>query len=105
VIEVATATEVALTSKLHDRLQAVPSEARDVIVKQANGLVGALTLLEKIDGISRSDSQLERVKDQLAKPRNDAVHRGLKPPDATTLQRAVTTARAVLDRYSPLPQP
>lgn len=72
------------------------------VAKGANGLVGLLRLLESIDGLSKPESLVARVADQLAKPRNDAVHRGSLPTDP---ERAYAAARAILDRYSPLAQP
>jgi len=60
--------------------------------KQANGLVGLLTLLEKIDEVDGAHSLTRRASDQLAGPRNDAAHRGLPPVDANAARRALATA-------------
>lgn len=105
VIEAATATEVALTRALDSRLRTLAPPARHIIAKQANGLVGLLTLLEKIDQVASTDRLVRRVADQLAGPRNDATHRGLPPTDANATARAFSTARTVLDHYSPLGRP
>ncbi|GAB3917704.1 hypothetical protein GCM10011575_41620 [Microlunatus endophyticus] len=102
VIDAATATEVALTGALDVRLRGIGSSAREVIAKNANGLVGLITLLESIDDRARNESLVKRVADQLAGPRNDAAHRGAIPANA---RRAFSTAKAVLDQYSPLGQP
>lgn len=105
VIEAATATEVGLARALAGRLVYISARARQTVAKQANGLVGLLTLIESIDGVAKSDSLAERVKDQMAGPRNNAVHRGTVPEGTTVAQKALATAKAVLERYSPLPRP
>ena len=49
-------------------------------------------------------SAARRVRDQLSDPRNAAAHRGASP-DRTAAERAIKTARALLDAVSPLPPP
>lgn len=101
VIEAATATEVALTRAFGVELPHIAPSTRDLIVKNANGLVGLLRLLESMEGVEQRDSLVNRVSHQLANPRNDAVHRGSSPANP---DKAFFTARAVLDRHSPLPR-
>lgn len=103
IIEAATAAEVALARALDTRLGEIGLPARQLIAKQANGIVGLLKLLESVDGAEEA-SLRGRVTDKLAGPRNNAVHRG-EPIEATVALEAFATARAVLDRYSPLVRP
>lgn len=103
VIELATAAEVCMTGALASRLSSVTESARELIVKQANGLVGLVGLLEQLDGTAKADSLVNRVAHRLAGLRNLAAHQGAPPADASELVEAEQAARAVIDRYSPLP--
>lgn len=100
VIEAATAAEIALGRSLHDRLGGIAEEAREMIVVQANGLIGMLRVIEHIDGLPQSSWR--RVADRLANPRNRAVHAGVVPSDAAS---ALAEARSLVERFSPLPLP
>lgn len=68
VIEAATAAEVALAGALDVRLSDVAAATRELILKNANGLVGLLKLLESIDGVTQSERLSKRVADQLNPP-------------------------------------
>lgn len=104
IIEAATAVEVALARALDSRLSSVDARARQLITKQSNGLMGLLKLLEAFGGVE-AESLVGEVMRKLAKPRNDAVHRGASPIDSQVASQASATAKAVLDRYSPLEPP
>jgi hypothetical protein len=102
IIDVATAVEVALSRALDRRLSAQPKAARDRITTMANGVVGLIDLLESIDGTEHPRRNL--VMNRIAGPRNRAAHRGITPtPDEVT--KASSTARILLDEYSPVPTP
>lgn len=100
VIEAATAVEVALARRLHDRLSALSEVARERMIVNANGLVGLLRLVEDIEGVS--ESSWRRVADRLANPRNQAVHAGVAP---SAVASALDEATSIVQLYAPLPLP
>ena len=78
VIEVGTAVEVALSRAVHDRLATLAEGARNQVIIDAGGVVGLVRILEKLDGRVQK-SLVKRTMDQLASPRNQAVHAARAP--------------------------
>ncbi|MFC9420045.1 hypothetical protein, partial [Bacillus mobilis] len=103
VIEVGTAVEVALSRAIHDRLAMLAEGARNQVIIDAGGVVGLVRILEKLDG-DVPKSLVKRTMDQLASPRNQAVH-AAKEPSKDVLQKAFQTAVELLTKYDPLPAP
>lgn len=102
VIEAATAAEIALAGAIERRLPQVHPKGVDTITHQANGAVGLLDLVTGLSNGNPGPVSRGRVMDQLAGPRNRAVHSGTAPTDDQR-RRAIETARALLNEYSPLP--
>lgn len=104
VIDACAATEVALSSYLRTALvqKGMTAETIKKTLQGADGVVGLFRLaLVSGGGFPVSDS---RVMDQLAGPRNRAVHQG-DALDARVAQRAVETASAIVGAAQPLPSP
>ena len=103
VITACSAAEVAL-SESADRLLAASGRSegeRDEILGRVSGLAELCRLNgARPKGLPVS---LKRVIDQLARPRNEAAHKGREPSEDDTLN-AVRAARALL-AVSPLPSP
>ena len=103
VITACSAAEVAL-SESADRLLAASGRSeteRDEILRRISGLAELCRLNgARPKGLPVS---LRRVMDQLARPRNEAAHKGREPSEDDTLN-AVRAARALL-AVSPLPSP
>jgi hypothetical protein len=104
VIDLGTAAEVCLSRQLHDRLSALDEPARERIIRECNGLAGQLGLLQDIDGVAPEDPKRSRVMNRLAEPRNRAVHAATNPTPEER-RSAHAEAKAILDRYDPLPTP
>lgn len=102
-IEVGTAVEVALSRAVHDRLAMLTEGARNQVIIDAGGVVGLVRILEKLDGRAHK-SLVNRTMDQLASPRNQAVH-AAKAPSKEVLHKAFQTAIELLTKYDPLPAP
>ena len=92
-----------MAQALAARLGKLSEAARNQIVLQANGLTGLAKLLEAIDG-RRSSPSAGRIANELAGPRNKAVHVGIHPTQ-TEVKKAQEVAKGLLNAYSPLPQP
>ncbi|MDI2036849.1 hypothetical protein PJL15_03987 [Paenarthrobacter nitroguajacolicus] len=103
VIELGTAVEVALSRSIHDRLNGLSEAARNQIIVNAGGVVGLVRILEKLDE-SPQKSFAKRTMDQLAYPRNLAVHAAGQPA-LETVRNAFHTGRELLSRYAPLAGP
>lgn len=104
IIEANTAAEVGMAHAIHDRLSTLSEDAREQIVKQANGVVGLAKLLVVIDGSVGSVPSSPKISNQLAGPRNRAAHRGAAPSQ-DEVDQARNVAKSLLDAYSPLPGP
>jgi hypothetical protein len=103
VISACSAAEVALSESARAVL-AGAGRTDDEIAEILGGVNGVVELYRL--NASRPTSprvSIRRVMDQLARPRNRAVHEG-DEPDQETAQRAIRTALALLE-VSPLPQP
>src|SRR5690606_21145260 len=84
VIDAGTAAEVAVATAIGDRLRKVglDTETIDTMVSQANGLIGLVDLFGSLRG-DLPESR-KRVMNELANPRNRAVHGGEQPTPAET---------------------
>ena len=103
-LDAAAAAEIALAETIHQRLANASVAAKERIVRDAQGIVGLLGLVEDLDAVDQSDSRRSRVADRLAGPRNDAAHQGVVPTQET-LQRALREVQDTLEAYTPAPQP
>lgn len=102
VIAAAMAAEVALSQAVEARLHGLSTEAQDLIVRDANGVVGLVALLEKLDGTTPSSRN--RVMHRLAGPRNRAAHAGTSPTQEELIS-VLSESQRLLDQYTPLPGP
>lgn len=103
VVTAASAAEVGLAEAARARLISAhwPDEDVDDVLKVPGGLVE----LYRLNAMHRRlPVSIRQVRDQLADPRNRAAHGG-ESPDRTTVDRAIKTARGLLDAVSPLPPP
>jgi hypothetical protein len=103
VINACTAAEVALGEFLENHLAdlADGAEEAEVLLKEATGVVELCRLAETLAELPVS---VDRVIGRLAGPRNDAAHRGDRlNPD--TSRHAYQTAKALVERFGPLPGP
>lgn len=100
----AAAAEVALAEVVSSRLGPISEPARERIVKNANGIVGLLQLVEQLDAVAETSTRQARIKARVAGPRNDAAHRGMTPTDVT-LSHALREVRELLNVYTPVPAP
>lgn len=100
VIDAATAAEIALASAIERRLPAMTPDGVSTVIKNANGVAGLVKLLDSMEG--KPSGNRGRVFSLLANPRNLAVHRG-KDPDRQVADKAIETATALLEEFSPLP--
>jgi hypothetical protein len=79
------------------------SEAIDSILAMASGLVELMKLHECLTAEEWSVSR-RRAMDQLARPRNEAVHAAVVP-DRDSTDRALEVANRIVDECSPVPSP
>jgi hypothetical protein len=102
VISAASATEVALARSAKAQLARLgwPEQDIEELLKGTNGILDLYRLLAARRHLPVS---IRRVRDQLADPRNRAVHGG-ESPERQTVERAIRTARELLSA-SPLPTP
>jgi hypothetical protein len=102
VISAVSATEVAFARSAREQLIRIGWAARDVadLLKGTNGVVDLYRLIAAHRQLPVS---IRQVRDQLAEPRNLAVHGG-ESPNRETVKKAIHTARALLS-VSPLPTP
>ena len=103
VIDGATAAEAALSLSITSQLQMLSSEAIDSILAMASGLVELMKLHECLTAEEWSVSR-RRAMDQLARPRNEAVHAAVVP-DRDSTDRALEVANRIVDECSPVPSP
>jgi hypothetical protein len=104
VINACTAAEVSLGAAVRERLHSadVHEKTLENIMKQSSGAVEIFRLFIVAGGkIGVSDN---RVMDQLARPRNEAVHAGVSSSD-TDARRAIDTAKEIVNAAAPLAEP
>lgn len=104
VIDSCTAAEVALGEAVKYSLNAsdIPEKTVANILKQSSGAVEIFRLF--VVGGARPLVSDGRVMDQLANPRNNAVHAG-SLSTATEAQKAIQTATLIVGEAAPLPEP
>lgn len=104
VINACAAAEVSLSIAVRTALNSanVTEETTERILKRTSGVVEIFRLFIVAGGQAAiSDNQ---VIDQLARPRNEAAHDGISP-SSNDLQRAINTARELVEAAAPLPDP
>jgi HEPN domain-containing protein len=106
VIEACSAAEIALGAALtaHLRAHGLDDAETEQLLRLGSGIGEAFPIYQGLVLRRRSAVSRERVLDQLAKPRNRAVHAG-EHPDETVARRAVETARLLVQEAAPLPAP
>lgn len=104
VIDACTAAEASLSERIQNNLAngAVPSDARETITKQTDGVVGLARLAVSM-GVSVPVSS-NAISHRLAGPRNMAVHVG-SSLDGETATAAFRLARELVLAVNPLPSP
>lgn len=102
-IDAATAAEVAVSETLKTLFTGTDPEGKEDAIGTASGLVD---LIKIHNGLAKVPLQIswKRAANQLANPRNRAVHAG-EAPDARTLEQALDVAKAIVEECSPLPGP
>lgn len=106
-VDAATAAEVSIEKRITDELErrGMSAHEADAVLRPATGIVDKLRLLEAlVPRPSAQSSLLARVADQVARPRNAAVH-AAHAPDGAVLERALSTAEILIERYWPMPRP
>lgn len=103
-INACTAAEVSLSTAVRAALNYANVREKTVtnIMRQSSGAVEIFRLFVITGG--KSTVSDDRVMDQLAKPRNDAVHAGVSSTQ-NDAQRAIATANAIVEAAAPLPEP
>jgi HEPN domain-containing protein len=106
VIDACSAAEIALdgalTARLHARgLQNVEIES---LLRLSSGISQAFSLYRDVVMAGQSAMSQNRIGDQLARPRNRAVHAG-EHPDEAVAERALETAALLVREAVPLPGP
>jgi hypothetical protein len=106
VIDACSAAEIALDAALtaHLRARGLPGAETERLLRLGSGIAEAFPAYRDIVAAGRSAVSRNRVIDQLADPRNRAVHAGEHPNEAVAL-RAIETARLLLQEALPLPGP
>ena len=104
VINACTAAEVSLSTAVRTALNSANVREKTVtnIMRQSSGAVEIFRLFVITGG--KNTVSDDRVMDQLAKPRNDAVHAGVSST-RNDAQRAIETANAIVEAAAPLPEP
>lgn len=104
IINACTAAEVSLSSAVEDALNSAKVRERTVvnIMRQSSGVVEIFRIL--IATGAPTPVSDDRVMDQLAKPRNDAVHAGARSTEIQAA-RAIETASLIVEAATPLPNP
>lgn len=103
VIDASTASEIALAAAISEHLtqRSVDQEFSDNVIVNANGLSGLFKLYTNIAqqplGVSKN-----RINNEIARVRNNAVHSGTIPTVAEA-QKLLTRARQLVDEVRPLP--
>ena len=104
IINACTAAEVSLSSAVEDALNSAKVRERTVvnIMRQSSGVVEIFRIL--IATGAPTPVSDDRVMDQSAKPRNDAVHAGARSTEIQAA-RAIETASLIVEAATPLPNP
>jgi hypothetical protein len=106
VIDACSASEIALGAALRAHLTAHGLDDADTaqLLRLGSGIGEAFPVYQQLVLAGPSTVSRGRVLDQLAHPRNRAVHAG-EHPDETVARRALETARLLVQEAAPLPPP
>jgi hypothetical protein len=106
VIDACSAAEVALDAALTAYLHAhgLTSAETERLLRLGSGIAEAFPVYKQLVGAGESAVSRNRVIDQLANPRNRAVHAG-DQPDETVAARALETSARLVGEAVPLPRP
>ena len=106
VIDACSAAEIALGAALTARLQAqgLTNAEMEPLLRLGSGIAEAFPVYWQLVAAGQSAVSRNRVIDQLAGPRNRAVHAG-EHPDDTVARRAVETAVMLVREAIPLRSP
>jgi HEPN domain-containing protein len=106
VIDACSAAEIALAAALtvHLRAHGLPDAEIEQLLRLGSGIAEAFPVYRQFVPAAQSAVSRNRVIDQLANPRNRAVHAGEHPPEAVA-KRALETAARLVGEAVPLPRP
>jgi hypothetical protein len=106
VIDACSAAEIALATALtgHLRARGLPEAEIEQLLRLASGIADSYPTYRDIVAAGQSAVSRGQVIDQLANPRNRAVHAG-EHPDEAIARRAIETAGLLVQEAVPLPRP
>ena len=106
VIDACSAAEIALGAALtvHLRAHGLADAEIEQLLRLGSGIAEAFPVYRQFVPAAQSAVSRNRVIDQLANPRNRAVHAGERPPEAVA-KRALETAARLVGEAVPLPRP
>jgi HEPN domain-containing protein len=106
VIDACSAAEVALDAALtaHLRAHGLTGVETERLLRLGPGIAEAFLVYQQLVAAGQSAVSRNRVIDQLANPRNRAVHAG-EHPDETVAVRALEIAARLVGEAVPLPRP
>jgi HEPN domain-containing protein len=106
VIDACSAAEIALGAALtvHLRAHGLTGIETEQLLRLGSGIAEAFPVYRELVAAGQSAVSRNRIMDQLANPRNRAVHAG-EHPDETVARRAIETAGLVVQEAVPLPRP
>ncbi len=106
VIDACSAVEIALGAAITVHLHAhgLTDAETEQLLRLGSGIAQAFPVYRQLVGTGQSAVSRNRVIDQLADPRNRAVHAG-EYPDETVAKRAIETADLLVQEAVPLPRP
>jgi HEPN domain-containing protein len=106
VIDACSAAEIALNDAITARLRAhgLAEAETEQLLRLGSGIAEAFPVYRQLVAAGQSAVSRNRVIDQLANPRNRAVHAG-EHPDEAVVQRVIETAGLLVQEAVPLPRP
>ena len=106
VIDACSAAEIALNAAITARLRAHGLTEAEIeqLLRLGSGIAEAFPVYRQLVAAGQSAVSRNRVIDQLANPRNRAVHAG-EHPDEAVVQRVIETAGLLVQEAVPLPRP
>jgi hypothetical protein len=106
VIDACSAAEIAVGAAMTMHLQAhgLTDAETEQLLRLGSGIAEAFPVYRQLVGAGQSAVSRNRVIDQLANPRNRAVHAG-EHPDEAVAKRVIETAGLLVREAVPLPRP
>lgn len=106
VIDACSAAEIALNDAITARLRAhgLAEAETEQLLRLGSGIAEAFPVYRQLVAAGQSAVSRNWVIDQLANPRNRAVHAG-EHPDEAVVQRVIETAGLLVQEAVPLPRP